>query len=168
VQLNPFIESDGRMSKAAEDKIDEGYGWGPYREAGTFLRARYVDDTLDKAVVRGEGDQGFGVGAPISALRSGSLRSAATVKGYRLDAKTGKLGRLGDFLISDEDWSIRHLVVAETLWWFEKDLLLSPSAVSEIDGRREAILLTLNRLQVKHLAAFRGLGRVARLEPPPH
>lgn len=48
------------------------------------------------------------------------LRSTNAVRGYEIQALDDEIGHVEDFVIDDETWAIRYLVVATRNWWPEK------------------------------------------------
>jgi len=48
------------------------------------------------------------------------LRSSHEVTGYHIQAKDGELGHVEDFIIDDETWAIRYLIVNTSNWWAGK------------------------------------------------
>ena len=45
------------------------------------------------------------------------LRSCKAVTGYHIEATDGEIGHVEDFLVDDETWAIRYLVVDTSNWW---------------------------------------------------
>jgi sporulation protein YlmC with PRC-barrel domain len=55
------------------------------------------------------------------------LRSAEELFGYRVQATDGRIGRVDDFIVDDETWDVRYLVVETSAWWFGKSVLIAPT-----------------------------------------
>jgi len=53
------------------------------------------------------------------------LRSTLEVTGYRVQAADGEIGHVEDFLIEDQNWAIKSLVIATGHWWSGKNVLVS-------------------------------------------
>ena len=45
------------------------------------------------------------------------LRSTREVIGYYIEATDGDIGHVEDFLIDDENWATRYMVVDTVNWW---------------------------------------------------
>jgi hypothetical protein len=76
-------------------------------------------------------------------IRSGDphLRSVRAVIGYRLHVTEGEIGRVEDFLVEDESWTIRYLIVDTHRWLPGRKVLLSPDWIERISWhRREAVV----------------------------
>jgi len=48
------------------------------------------------------------------------LRSTKEVTGYQFGALDGEIGHVDDFIVDDETWAIRYLVVATKNWCLGK------------------------------------------------
>ena len=56
------------------------------------------------------------------------LRSMVGLKGYRVQAKDGQLGKVDDFFFDDEKWGVRYLVVDINIWLPGGRVLISPAS----------------------------------------
>jgi uncharacterized protein YrrD len=78
-------------------------------------------------------------------------RSMKDLVGYPIDAEDGKIGRVDDFLLDDEELAVRYMV-ADTGGWLSSDLvLISPRHLKEPDlGKiRNHLPVGLTREQVE-------------------
>jgi hypothetical protein len=82
------------------------------------------------------------------------LRSTKMLMGIRLHCTNGQLGHVADFLIDDQTWSVRDLVVDTRNWWPGKHVLIEPGLVEGIDWDRREIRLSLPREQVEQRPAY--------------
>ena len=48
------------------------------------------------------------------------LRSARDVRGYHIHGKDETIGHIDDFIVDDESWEIRYLVIGTANWWSER------------------------------------------------
>jgi hypothetical protein len=152
VKDSPDIDSDRPVSRQMETNIYDYYGWNPYWSTGGYgymggamIGAPYLGDTprvvdlLDSR--QGEGDP--------------RLRSIEAVTGYHVHASDGEIGHVEDFLVEDEDWSIRYLVVATKNWWPGKKVLISPRSATEIDWSDKIVKLNLDRQRVRESPEYK-------------
>jgi hypothetical protein len=58
------------------------------------------------------------------------LRSANNVAGYYIEATDGEIGHVEDFIIDDETWEIRYMVVDIRNWLPGKKVLIAPRGLS--------------------------------------
>jgi len=60
------------------------------------------------------------------------LRSTDAVSGYHIQATDGEIGHIEDFIIDDETWTIRYLIINTANWWLGKKILLSPQWIDRV------------------------------------
>jgi hypothetical protein len=82
------------------------------------------------------------------------LRSTRMLTGLRIHCTDGQLGHVEDFLIDDQTWSVRELVVDTRNWWPGKRVLIEPALVESIDWDVREIRLSLPHDQVEHRPAY--------------
>jgi hypothetical protein len=73
------------------------------------------------------------------------LRSTDEVTGYHLAALDGEIGHVDDFIIDDETWAIRYLVVATKNWWPGKKVLISPKWIESVSWEEREVAIGLSR-----------------------
>ena len=77
------------------------------------------------------------------------LITASDLKGYRLGARDGEIGRVKDFYFDDQNWVVRYLV-ADTGRWLPRQLvLLSPHALGPIERHEKVVDVNLNKEQIE-------------------
>jgi hypothetical protein len=67
------------------------------------------------------------------------LRSTREVIGYHIAALDGEIGHVDDFVINDELFAVRHVVVDTSNWPGGHSVLLSPSSIVSIDWNRRKV-----------------------------
>jgi sporulation protein YlmC with PRC-barrel domain len=77
------------------------------------------------------------------------LRSLEDLERYTVAANDGDLGRVVDFLIDDERWMIRHLVVQTGGFMSGRRVLISPISFREADWSNRCFHVNLTMDQVK-------------------
>jgi hypothetical protein len=60
------------------------------------------------------------------------LRSTRDLTGYHVHAKDGAFGHISGFIIDDETWVIRYLIVDTKNWWPAKHVLICPEWIESI------------------------------------
>jgi hypothetical protein len=68
----------------------------------------------------------------------------------------GTIGHLDTFLIDDEDWTIRYLVVDTANWWIGKHVLIAPSAATQIDWSQRFIQVDLTCYKIRDSPKWNG------------
>jgi hypothetical protein len=77
------------------------------------------------------------------------LRSTNEVSGYYIQAVDGEIGHVEDFLVDEETWSIRYMVVDTRNWWAGKKVLVSPQWIDSISWKESKVHVDLSRETIK-------------------
>ncbi len=77
------------------------------------------------------------------------LRSCRAMSGYHLHAIDGDIGHVEGFVIDDESWAIRYLIVNTSDWWLGHQVLIAPSWVADIRWIDATVSIGLTRQAVK-------------------
>jgi sporulation protein YlmC with PRC-barrel domain len=77
------------------------------------------------------------------------LRSAAKVTGYQIEATDGEIGRVEDFIIDDETWEVRYIVVDTRDWLPGKKVLVAPQWIERVSWEECKIYVNLSRQAIK-------------------
>lgn len=78
-----------------------------------------------------------------------NLRSCAAVVGHHIQATDGEVGHVEGFLIDDETWAIRYLVVNTSNWWLGHKVLIAPQWVGGVHWSDETVSVDLDLEAVK-------------------
>ena len=84
------------------------------------------------------------------------LRSARLLGGLHIHCPDGRLGHVEDFIVDDETWCVRYLVVDTRNWWPGKRVLIEPTFVESIRWEEREIHLALARDQIERRPAYEG------------
>ena len=79
------------------------------------------------------------------AARRSHLRSASEIVGYRVQARDGPLGKVDDFVIEDNDWSLTGVVADTREWWPGGHVEIPAEAIEAIDWENREVRLLLTR-----------------------
>jgi hypothetical protein len=77
------------------------------------------------------------------------LRSIKKSTGYHLHARNGEIGHVDDFLIGQESWRIRYLLVDTSNWIGGRSVIVSPETVEGIDKERGTLHVAVDREAIK-------------------
>jgi uncharacterized protein YrrD len=140
IEDSPLIESHKPVSRQFEDSYYAYYGWpsywdGPYAW-GSYSYASEARDHWDR-VRRNEenGDR--------------NLRSTKDVTGHHIQASDGEIGHIEDFIIDDDSWTIRYLVVDTQNWWPGKTVLISPLWIESISWIEAKVFILMSKEDVR-------------------
>lgn len=78
------------------------------------------------------------------------LRSIKELLGYELMATDGEIGKVDDFLFSDDDWFIRYLVVDTGPWIFGRKVLIATDSLMQPVWDSKTFPVNLTREEVKN------------------
>jgi hypothetical protein len=77
------------------------------------------------------------------------LYPAKTLDGLTLGATDGEIGRVSGFLVDEDNWTIRYLVVS-TSAWLGREVVISPVFAGEPDWEAQRLDVSLTRDQVRN------------------
>jgi sporulation protein YlmC with PRC-barrel domain len=77
------------------------------------------------------------------------LRSTREVTGYYIQARDGQIGHVKDFIVDDETWIIRYLVVNTRNWVPGKKVLVAPRWVDRVSWLGSKVFVDLPRVSIK-------------------
>jgi len=77
------------------------------------------------------------------------LRSCREVTGYHIEASDGEIGHVDGFLVDDESFAIRYLVVNTSNWWMGHKVLMAPEWIAQVRWADEIVAVNLTRSAIK-------------------
>jgi hypothetical protein len=143
IENAPGLGADEPVSREYETKFFDQYGlpyyWGGAGVWGGAVAPSSLFTRHEKADrVGGSPEAGSHV-----------LRSSDEVMGYNIQALDDEIGHVEDFVIDDEPWTLRYLVVDTRNWLPGRKVLLPLDSIRAIKWADRAIFLTLTRDVVK-------------------
>lgn len=141
VRNAPEIDTEKPVARQRELELHRHYGWMPYWGPvhGLAVAPEHHPET--------QAQQGTAILVETSG--ESNLRSSREVTGYRIHATDGPIGHVEDFVISDEDWIIRYLVVDTRTWLSGKSVLISPDWVRDIDWEEHEVWVDVPRQTIE-------------------
>jgi hypothetical protein len=140
IEDSPSIYTDEPVSIQFEDTFNGYYGYPSYW-GGPFMWGG--DPYIQQDRTR------WGVSVPQAKGWDRHLRSIQEVTGYQLRALDGEIGHIYDFIVDDETWAIRYLVVATKNWWPGKKVLISPKWIDDVSWETKEVAISLSREIIK-------------------
>jgi sporulation protein YlmC with PRC-barrel domain len=83
------------------------------------------------------------------------LRSTHDVSGRHIQATDGEIGHVEDFIIDDETWAIRYLIVDTKNWWPGKKVLVSPQWIERVSWSESKVFVNLSCETIKQSPEYR-------------
>jgi hypothetical protein len=136
IEDSPSLESDKPVSRQYEDLYYGYYGWPRYY-GGPYIWGSEPYIVRDPEKWR-ESIQGKEVWDP-------HLRSTHDVSGHHIQADDGEIGHVEDFIIDDEMWAIRYMVIGTLNWWPGKKILVAPQWIERISWGESKVFINLPR-----------------------
>ncbi|MEO6280293.1 PRC-barrel domain-containing protein [Roseateles sp.] len=185
VKNSPGFDSDKPVSRQNEEEVMGYYGYPAYWDGGGL----WGEGLYPYAMAPGFG--GYGVDRVQRELELEAylrderarhrnddphLRSCNAVSGYHIHATDGDIGHVSGFLVDDETWAIRYLVVDTSNWWVGHKVLIAPPWIKGVHWKDRTVAVDLSRESVKsaprydssldwsrdqELALYRHYGRIA-------
>jgi uncharacterized protein YrrD len=145
IEESPPLESDKPVSRQFEEAYYGHYAWPMYWD-GPFVWGDYPyivrDYEMQKVshLRRQEGDS--------------HLRSTHNVCGYHIQATDGAIGHLEDFIIDDETWTIRYLIIDTRNWLPGKKVLISPLWINRVSWHESKVFVNLSKELISHAPEY--------------
>jgi hypothetical protein len=144
VEKSPSIDTEKPVSRRREEEYSHYYGYPIYwGSPGLWGMASYPIALANQA--RSEA-------LPAAAKGSADevhLRSAKEVRGYHIQGSDDSIGHVEDFVVDDETWTIRYLVIDTKNWWFGKKVLVAPEWAHRISWDERKVHVDLSRSAIE-------------------
>ncbi len=154
----PDVDADRPVNRQHETDLYSYYGYGPYWTtmdnalvggmAGVVLPPRMPLGHPERIPASAEAE-GRAAGAHYIDDGDPHLRSAREVTGYHIRGTDDSVGSVADFLIDEEGWVIRYLVVDTGHWLSGRKVLIAPPWVSEVSWATQEVQVTMTRAQIE-------------------
>ncbi|HEY5505024.1 MAG TPA: PRC-barrel domain-containing protein, partial [Sedimentisphaerales bacterium] len=141
IEDSPPLESDKPVSRQFEQAYYGYYGWPSYSD-GAYMWGYYPSIVRDREKWRA-----FAEAEKASWDRN--LRSTNYVSGHHIQAADGEIGHVEDFIIDDETWAIRYLIIDTRNWWPGKKVLVSPQWIEGVSWTEWKVVVNLSREAIK-------------------
>ena len=131
----PSLAPDQPVSPQFEDTYYAFHGWPAYwRGPYTWGRSPYPDRDPRYGADGSTGRAGW----------SRQVRRTSDVHGAYIQTADGEMGHVEDFIIDDDTWAIRYLVINAENWWPGKRVLVSPQWIQRVMWERWEIFVALS------------------------
>lgn len=156
VENSPPIEADEPVSRLYEKAHADYYRY-PYYWAGPFAWGPGAYPALTAGAMRNTAAAAESPTAEeeatqqaLEAARRSHLRSSRELIGYQAEARDGSVGRIDDFLIDDQSWSVQQIVVDTRKWLPGGQVTVPADAVQDINWAASEVHLDMDRESIKH------------------
>ena len=145
IEDSPSLNTDKPVSRQFEESYYGYYGWPSYWE-GACMWGDYPSIMRDPNRWRLNNQGGK--------IWDSHLRSTQKVNDYHIQALDGEIGHVEDFIIDDESWAIRYLVINTHNWWPGKKVLISPKWIESVSWSESKIFVNVARETIKQSPEF--------------
>ena len=140
IEESPSLDSDKPVSRQFEISYYGFYGWPEYW-GGSYMWGAYSNIIRDSKELKELKQQ--------EKSWDPNLRSTNAVSGLSIQASDGEIGHVEDFIIDDENWAIRYLIIDTKNWWPGKKVLVSPQWIERISWEESKVYVNLTRESIK-------------------
>jgi hypothetical protein len=137
IKDSPDVAADKPVSRQIEEQLAGHYGWP------TYWGAPYPGRVSSTSAARQQ------VPDPVVPETDSNLRSMKEVSGYHIDASDGSIGHVDDLIISEDDWTIRYMILDTKNWLPGRRVLVPPILIESINWKDSTVSVELTREQVK-------------------
>ena len=142
VENSPPLEEHAPVSRQYERKYFSYYNWPYYGTGGALwgmapYPAELPVQSAEEAKETADDPE------------QSHLRSVKEVTGYYIGAEDGEVGHVEDFIVHEETWSIRYLVVDTRNWLPGRKVLVAPQWISAVDWAAKTVRVGLTTTAVK-------------------
>jgi uncharacterized protein YrrD len=145
IEDSPSLDSDKPVSRQFEESYYGYYGW-PMYWGGSYMWGSYpyivnVQERQKESIKDKK-------------TWDSHLRSTRAVSGHYIQATDGEIGHVEDFIIDDETWAIRYLIIDTRNWWPGKKVLVSPQWIERISWAEFKVFVNVLRETVKQAPEY--------------
>jgi uncharacterized protein YrrD len=153
IEDSPSVDTDKPVSRQYETSFYDYYQyphywggpylWGPTAFPGEIIAPPPSDLDLANAATRQWPES-----------NDPHLRSAREVTGYYIEATDGEIGHAEDFLIDDESWAIRYMLIDTKNWWPGKKVVVSPDWIERVSWSESRVYVNESRENIQHAPEY--------------
>ena len=142
IEESPVIDTGRPISRRHETSLSGHYGY-PYYWRLAVLQDQVPHRPMTPAENARKAD------ASLAEHDDHHLRSCKTVMSSHIRAPDGDVGHVCGFLIDEENWAIRYLIVDTRNWWLGHQVLIAPEWIEGMswDDHTVSVKLTLTALR---------------------
>ena len=139
---SPAVAREEPVSRQKEEQLHAHFGWQPYwTDANPPPEGRISHVPEGEEMTGDRQDQSV----PTDPAPGGQhLRSAREVDGYHVEANGGRSGVVAGFIIDDESWVIRYLVVDLGIEHDSRQVLLAAHLVDRVSFDQFAVYIDID------------------------
>ncbi|MGD2121258.1 MAG: PRC-barrel domain containing protein [Gemmatimonadota bacterium] len=144
VKKAPPLAEDEPVSRQHEMTLSQYYGYPYYWVGNSLWGPEATPAELKKRIEKEK--------ARSEAVEKGDphLRSVEAVTGYHISAADGEVGHVEEFIVDDQAWALRYMVVDTRNWLPGRKVLISPDWVEDFDWEEEEASVAMEQGQIRN------------------
>jgi len=163
VKNSPDFDSDKPVSRQNEEQYLGYYGYPTYWNGGAMwgeglypnaMVAGYVGHGLDRVERERELEEYLRLERDRHRNDDPHLRSCNDVSGYYIHATDGDIGHVSGFLVDEETWAVRYLVIDTSNWWVGHEVLIAPPWINDVNWANQTVTVSLSRESIQSAPAY--------------
>ena len=149
IRRAPKVDEYKPFSRQEELNYVKYYGWPTYWSAA-------IPTTTPKLGTR------QAITSPDEPKEAPHLHRTRPVFSYAIHARDGDIGEVEDFIVDDDAWMIRNMVVSTRHWLPGKKVLIAPQWIADVNESESKIHVDLTREKVRNSPEFNSTEPVNR------
>lgn len=147
IEKSPSIDLRRPVSRQDEERFYSYYDWPIYWQGGSVWGAVGYPGAVPTLMPMPQKSR-----PPTPLPKDHHLRSAKEVKGYKIHATDGELGKVSGFIMDGESWLIREVAVEAGHWYSGKEIYILPANISRISYPESAVYVNLSLEDIRQTA----------------
>lgn len=136
VEASPPIDARKPLSRQQEVEYHKHYSWLDYWRTGLFSSSAEPSESSVQSPTKEEAIDPH-------------LRSSAEVTGYHIETRDGEIGYVEDFIVDEQDWTVRYLEVNTQAGLFGKKILVAPAWIEQMNWKESKVHVDLLREAIR-------------------
>ncbi len=163
VKNSPDIDTHQPVSRQNEMQVLGYYGYPSYWDGTNLwgdgpspyaMAVGYDGQRLDRAERNREQEATLAADRLRHRNDDPHLRSCNAVQGYHLHASDGDIGHVAGFLVDEDSWAIRYLIVKTTNWWVGHEVLIAPLWITAVHWPDQSVSVDLTREAIRQAPVY--------------
>jgi sporulation protein YlmC with PRC-barrel domain len=163
VKNSPNIDTDKPVSRQNEEQYTNYYGYPTYWGGGGMwgeglypfgLVPGYAGYGVDRVARERELEAYLRVEHARHRNDDPHLRSCNEVTGYHIHATDGDIGHVAGFVVDDQTWAIRYLIVDTSNWWLGNKVLIAPHWITGVQWADRTVSVDVSREFIKNAPVY--------------
>ena len=151
----PDLDEDAPVGRQYETRWNAYYGWPVYWQGpGPWGYMGFPYSPAAQQQVQAEAEKMHAEALEEKDTVAGHMRSAREVEGYRIQASDEEIGHVEDFILDDEMWVLRYLVIDTRNFLPGRKVLITPSWISDIDWALREVKVDVTAEAVRNSPTF--------------